>query len=102
MLGRIAVALFALYLVHGADNVARDAAGIATTIGPGAADRAVAACLDRPSLCREVAGRAGIALPDPRLVAAHDVRPAAIARAEPAYPLPPVRRIALGRRDEGG
>ena len=57
MLIRIGAALTALYLVHGADQVARDGDTVAQAVRDNAPKAAIGMCIDNLSLCQAVAGQ---------------------------------------------
>jgi len=90
MITRIAAALFALYLVHGSENTARDGARLAGDLQREAPKAALSLCLDNATTCGALVGMTG-----------HLVVPGAprktpsVSAGEPVeaglYPLPPRR-----------
>ncbi len=118
MLWRISAALLALYLVHGAENSARDGARLASDLREEIPQAAVALCTDKPEHCqhllKQVSGLQvpGLGAPE-RVVSAPIVPPArtpveAKPHAKPhaaplpfaagEFPLPPMRPAALPGR----
>lgn len=105
MFWRLSAALVALYLVHGSQNVSNDAARLARDIRKETPNAMVAACLDRPDVCREVLRHAtGLGAGETtggttRRVTAeveHKAPPIPVATGE--FPLPPVRPATLAAR----
>lgn len=97
MITRISVALFALYLVHGSENSARDCARLADEIRREAPKAAVALCLDNAAACGALAGKAGDLMTPaaPRTSAA---QPTGEPVAAGLYPLPPRRPESLAKK----
>lgn len=102
MLWRLSAALVALYLVHASQSGAGDAARLAADVQREAPRAMVAACLDKPDLCRQVLQHAtGLAAQESTggttrrapLETEHKAPPIPVAAGE--FPLPPVRPAAL-------
>lgn len=106
MITRISAALFALYLVHGSENVARDSAALAEQARKDAPSAMIGLCTDHAEACQNIAIKAvtGSVLPASApakpLAAGKEagVVKAASHKSEPilteAYPLPPRRKSA--------
>lgn len=97
MITRIAVALFALYCVHGSENSARDSARLAEEIRHEAPKAAVALCLDNAAACGALAAKAG-----GLMTSAVPRDSATPSTSEPIatglYPLPPRRPQGLAKK----
>lgn len=101
MLWRVSAALVALYLVHGSQNGAGESTRLATDLRSEAPKAMVAACLDRPDVCREVLRHAtGLAAPPTTGGTARrepveiELKAPPIPVAAGEFPLPPVRPVA--------
>jgi hypothetical protein len=102
MFWRLSAAIVALYLVHASQNGTGDAARLAADVQREAPKAMVAACLDRPDLCRQVLQHAtglgatettsGTARRAP-IEADHKAPPLPVNAGE--FPLPPVRPATL-------
>lgn len=108
MFWRISAALIALYLVHGADNTARDGARLATAVSAevrnGGPQAVVSFCVEKPEICQAALRQAsGLTAPEAQLpVPPADTRTPGIVAVAPtipvattAFPLPPVRPAGL-------
>ncbi len=97
MITRIAVALFALYCVHGSENSARDGARLAEDIQREVPKAAVSLCLDNVATCSALAGKASGLLPP-----AAPKDSITTAESEPVaaglYPLPPRRPASFAKK----
>lgn len=90
MITRIAAALFALYLVHGSENTARDGARLVGDLQREAPKAALSLCLDNAATCGALVGMTGhLAAP------AEAGKTPPVTAGEPVeaglYPLPPRR-----------
>jgi len=106
MITRISAALFALYVVHGSENVARDSAALADQARKDAPSTLVGLCTDHAEACQDLAMKAVTAKLGGAMSVtkdtAHSAPPPAAKPAatsvQPvlteAYPLPPRRKIA--------
>lgn len=90
MITRIAAALFALYLVHGSENTARDGARLAGDLQREAPKAALSLCLDNAATCGALVGMTGRPV-----AAAGSGKTSSVSAGEPVeaglYPLPPRR-----------
>lgn len=102
MFWRLSAAIVALYCVHASQNEAGDAARLVADVQREAPKAMVAACLDRPDLCRQVLSHAtGIVTTETTsgttrrapVEADHKSPPLPVTAGE--FPLPPVRPAAL-------
>lgn len=102
MITRIAVALFALYLVHGSENTARDGSRLAEDLRREAPKAAVSLCLDHAATCGTLAAKAADMktgnLFAPVVLPKDPAAPTAEAVAPDLYPLPPRRPGGLAKR----
>lgn len=105
MFWRLSAAITALYLFHASQNGAGDAARLAAEVQREAPRAMVAACLDRPDLCRQVLQHAtGLAAgettggtsPRTGAEAEHKAPPIPVVAGE--FPLPPIRPATLAAR----
>lgn len=102
MLWRLSAALIALYLVHTSQNGAGDAARLVADVQREAPKAMVAACLDRPDLCRQMLQHAtglggtettGGTTRRASAEAEHKAPPIPVSTGE--FPLPPIRPATL-------
>lgn len=102
MITRIAVALFALYLVHGSENTARDGARLAEDIRREAPKAAVSLCLDHAATCGSLAAKAADMNTGSFLAPSVPPKASAGSTAEAVapdlYPLPPRRPEGLAKK----
>lgn len=113
MLWKISAALVALYLVHGAENVAKDSARVASGMRTEAPAATVAMCVEKPDLCQHILKQVtGIQIASPGATAPAlapsrtPTKPAEEIKAPPVpviageFPLPPIRpaSLAAGKR----
>lgn len=101
MLWRISAALFALYLVHGAENVSHDGAKIAAEVRKDAPQALVSLCIENPGICQKALKQvSNVTVPEstpaPRQIVAPALAGAsAVPVATGIFPLPPVRPAGL-------
>lgn len=105
MFWRLSAAITALYLFHASQNGAGDAARLAAEVQREAPKAMVAACLDRPDLCRQVLQHAtGLGAAEATSATTrrapfdvgHKAPPIPVIAGE--FPLPPIRPATLATR----